>query len=129
MSQLEINAPNRWRLETPGHAGWSRTARPDDPNLNVILETITRGDRELVMVQRYIPEIAKGDKRILVVNGVANVASSLLLVDETQAGRATTMSLNGAVLSLSSATGGFVGGLLPRSAGPRSAGPGRSSAW
>ena len=32
MSQLEINAPNRWRLETPGHAGWSRTARPDDPN-------------------------------------------------------------------------------------------------
>ena len=48
----------------------------------------------------------------LVVNGVANVASSLLLVDETLAGRATTMSLNGAVLSLSSATGGFVGGLL-----------------
>ena len=46
-------------------------ARPDDPNLNVILETITRGDRELVMVQRYIPEIVKGDKRILVVDGVA----------------------------------------------------------
>ena len=42
---------------------------PDDPNLNVILETITARDRELVMVQRYIPEIAAGDKRILVVNG------------------------------------------------------------
>ena len=23
---------NAWRLETPGSAGWPRTARPDDPN-------------------------------------------------------------------------------------------------
>jgi glutathione synthase len=43
--------------------------RPGDPNLNVILEGMTRGDRELVMVQRYIPEITAGDKRILVVDG------------------------------------------------------------
>jgi glutathione synthase len=43
--------------------------QPDDPNLNVILETITAKDRDLVMVQRYIPEITRGDKRILVVNG------------------------------------------------------------
>lgn len=43
--------------------------RRDDPNFNVILETITDKDREFVMVQRYIPEIAQGDKRILVVNG------------------------------------------------------------
>lgn len=43
--------------------------RPDDPNLNVIMETITDKDRDLVMVQRYIPEITEGDKRILVVNG------------------------------------------------------------
>lgn len=43
--------------------------RPGDPNLNVILESITRGDRELVMAQRYIPEITAGDKRILVVDG------------------------------------------------------------
>ncbi len=43
--------------------------RPDDPNLNVILETITSKDNDLVMVQRYIPEITAGDKRILVVNG------------------------------------------------------------
>ncbi|MBT8048045.1 MAG: glutathione synthase [Xanthomonadales bacterium] len=43
--------------------------QPDDPNLNVILETITSKDRDLVMVQRYIPEITQGDKRILVVNG------------------------------------------------------------
>ena len=43
--------------------------QPQDPNLNVILETITSKDRDLVMVQRYIPEITQGDKRILVING------------------------------------------------------------
>jgi glutathione synthase len=43
--------------------------RPDDPNLNVILETITEYDHVLTMVQRYIPEISEGDKRILLVNG------------------------------------------------------------
>ena len=35
----------------------------------MILETITDKERELIMVQRYIPEITQGDKRILVVNG------------------------------------------------------------
>ncbi len=43
--------------------------QPNDPNLNVILETITAKDHQLVMVQRYIPEISEGDKRVLVVNG------------------------------------------------------------
>jgi len=43
--------------------------QPEDPNLNVILETITSKDHDLVMVQRYIPEITQGDKRILLVNG------------------------------------------------------------
>lgn len=42
---------------------------PGDPNLNVILEAMTGNDRELVMVQRYIPEISAGDKRILVIDG------------------------------------------------------------
>lgn len=40
-----------------------------DMNLNVILETITLHDSRPVMAQRYIDEIAQGDKRILVVNG------------------------------------------------------------
>jgi glutathione synthase len=43
--------------------------RRDDPNLNVILETITANNREMVMVQLFIPEISEGDKRILVVDG------------------------------------------------------------
>ena len=30
MSQVEINEPNLWRLDSPGHAGWTRTARPGD---------------------------------------------------------------------------------------------------
>ncbi len=29
MSQMVINEPNRWRLDTPGAEGWPRTARPD----------------------------------------------------------------------------------------------------
>lgn len=28
---------NRWRLETPGHAGWECTAQPDDPNRYLML--------------------------------------------------------------------------------------------
>jgi glutathione synthase len=43
--------------------------RPDDPNLNVILETITQFGRRTVMAQRFIPEIAQGDKRILLIAG------------------------------------------------------------
>ena len=30
-SELVINEPNVWRLNTPGHASWPRTARPGDP--------------------------------------------------------------------------------------------------
>ena len=41
-----------------------------DPNLNVILETLTGGGVHFVMAQRYLPEIREGDKRILLVDGV-----------------------------------------------------------
>ncbi|MEO6154333.1 MAG: glutathione synthase [Thermomonas sp.] len=40
-----------------------------EPNLNVILETLTDGGRHLAMAQRYLPEIVDGDKRILLVDG------------------------------------------------------------
>lgn len=43
--------------------------RKNDPNLNVILETITANGATSTMAQRYIPEITAGDKRILMVNG------------------------------------------------------------
>jgi glutathione synthase len=41
----------------------------DDPNLNVILETITGNGTTSAMAQRYIPEITAGDKRILMLDG------------------------------------------------------------
>jgi glutathione synthase len=41
----------------------------DDPNLNVILETITDNGHRSAMAQRYIPEIWAGDKRILLIDG------------------------------------------------------------
>src|SRR5690606_20056889 len=44
-------------------------AGADDPNLNVILETLTNGGRTLAVAQRYLPEIRDGDKRILLVDG------------------------------------------------------------
>ncbi|MGR9105748.1 MAG: glutathione synthase [Gammaproteobacteria bacterium] len=43
--------------------------RQGDPNLNVILETMTRDGRRFIMAQRYLPEIRDGDKRILLVDG------------------------------------------------------------
>ena len=43
----------------------------NDPNLNVILETLTRNGGETIMAQRYLPEITAGDKRILMINGEA----------------------------------------------------------
>lgn len=36
---VEINAPNLWRLETPGHKGWGRTARVGDPKKYFMVST------------------------------------------------------------------------------------------
>jgi len=43
--------------------------RLDDPNISVILETITRFGTRTIMAQRYLPAILQGDKRIIVING------------------------------------------------------------
>jgi glutathione synthase len=43
---------------------------PDGLNLGSIIETLNKGGAETVMVQRYLTEITKGDKRILVIDGV-----------------------------------------------------------
>ncbi len=40
-----------------------------DPNLNVILETLTADGTRFALAQRYLPEIVAGDKRILVIDG------------------------------------------------------------
>ncbi|HQT81464.1 MAG: glutathione synthase [Ferrovum sp. 37-45-19] len=40
-----------------------------DPNLNVIIETLTQDATRSVMAQRFIPAIEAGDKRVLIING------------------------------------------------------------
>ena len=40
-----------------------------DPNLNVIIETVTHYGRRTIMAQRYIPAIVDGDKRVLLIGG------------------------------------------------------------
>lgn len=55
-------------LDGMGGSGIFRL-RQDDPNIYAILETLTQFETQTIMVQRYIPEIVKGDKRILIING------------------------------------------------------------
>lgn len=43
--------------------------RHDDPNRNVIVETVTELGQRSAMAQRYIPEIRDGDKRVLLFDG------------------------------------------------------------
>jgi glutathione synthase len=43
--------------------------RPEDPNLSVIIESLTGHGERFCMAQRFIPEIRDGDKRILMVDG------------------------------------------------------------
>ena len=44
---------------------------PDDDNLNALLEMFTQVYREPIVVQRYLPEIRDGDKRIILIDGRA----------------------------------------------------------
>ena len=41
----------------------------EDPNRNVIMETLTRNSQGFIMAQQYLAAIAQGDKRILLVDG------------------------------------------------------------
>jgi glutathione synthase len=43
--------------------------RPDDANLNALLELFSERSREPVIVQRYLPEVRRGDKRIILIDG------------------------------------------------------------
>ncbi len=42
-----------------------------DPNTNAIVEAVSKHGKSQTMVQRYIPQISEGDKRILLIDGVA----------------------------------------------------------
>jgi glutathione synthase len=51
-----------------GGAGVFRI-RPEDENLNSLLEMFTQLYREPIVVQRYLPEVRLGDKRIILIDG------------------------------------------------------------
>jgi len=57
-------------LDGMGGESVFRVAR-NDPNRNVIVETLVRDGAKSVMAQHYIPEIREGDKRILLIAGKA----------------------------------------------------------
>ncbi len=56
-------------LDGMGGAGIFRVGA-DGMNLGSITETLNRDGRQTLMVQRYLPEIVEGDKRILLIDGV-----------------------------------------------------------
>jgi glutathione synthase len=43
--------------------------KPDDENLGALIEMFTARSREPIIVQRYLPEVRQGDKRIILVDG------------------------------------------------------------
>ena len=55
-------------LEGMGGASVFRVSSTD-PNLNVVMETLTNNQTKFCMAQRFIPEITEGDKRVLVIDG------------------------------------------------------------
>ncbi|MBV8775554.1 MAG: glutathione synthase [Alphaproteobacteria bacterium] len=70
-----------------GHAGAGIVhLRPGDENLNSLLEMYAQIYREPVMVQRYIPEVRNGDKRIILIDG--EPAGAVLRVPVTGEARA-----------------------------------------
>jgi glutathione synthase len=55
-------------LDGMGGAGIFRVG-PDAMNLGSIIETLNQGGAQTLMVQKYLPEITQGDKRVLVIGG------------------------------------------------------------
>ena len=61
-------------------------AKFDDPNVNVILETLTNYGQQQIMAQKFLPDIKDGDKRILMINGepVSHVLARIPSSGETR---------------------------------------------
>src|SRR5579863_7868023 len=75
MSQLansNVDPNNAWRLETPGHAGWKRTAHPDDPNKYFMVSADTHANEPTnLWADRIDPQFKSRLPRIEVdANGV-----------------------------------------------------------
>jgi len=86
--------------------------RVGDPNRYVIVETMVQGGARSIMAQRYIPEIAQGDKRILLIGGrpVPHSLARLAKPGETRAnlaagGRGVAQPLSGRDREIAGALG------------------------
>ena len=55
-------------LDGMGGAGIFRV-KADGLNLGSIIDTLNQGGQNTVMVQKFLPEIAEGDKRVLIIGG------------------------------------------------------------
>ena len=66
-----INAHNEIVLKPLDGMGGSSVFKlsKGDPNINVIIETITHNQSRTIMAQKFISEITKGDKRVLLIDG------------------------------------------------------------
>lgn len=73
----------------------------NDPNLNVIIETLTQHGKRLIMAQRFIPEISAGDKRVLLIEGepVPYALARIPAAGETRGNLAVGGTSKGIVLS------------------------------
>ncbi|MEM7323421.1 MAG: amidohydrolase family protein [Actinomycetota bacterium] len=50
---VDVGPKNAWRLETPGHEGWERTARPDDPNKYFMVSTDNHANEPFTFLRTY----------------------------------------------------------------------------
>jgi glutathione synthase len=86
--------------------------RVGDPNRYVIVETMVQGGARTIMAQRYIPEITKGDKRVLLIDGkpVPHSLARLAKPGETRAnlaagGRGVAQPLTAREMEIATALG------------------------
>ena len=75
--------------------------KPGDPNVSVIIETLTEYGNRQIMAQIFIPEITQGDKRILMINGesVGYALARLPALNETRGNLAAGGTAKGVELS------------------------------
>ncbi len=75
--------------------------KPGDPNISVIIETLTEYGTRQIMAQTFIPEITSGDKRILMIDGesVGYALARLPAANETRGNLAAGGTAKGVDLS------------------------------
>ena len=75
--------------------------KPGDPNISVIIETLTEYGTRQIMAQSFIPEISSGDKRILMIDGksVGFALARLPAANETRGNLAAGGTAKGVELS------------------------------